>query len=265
VGGPVRSRPAWPGIAAFVLVIVLVLVAAFQQYRINQLSNRIRATNEKLAEAQAGDGTRFEGLESRAEQLEALAGKVFDPAEIAAAVLPSVFRVRAGEFTGTAFAIGKPASGGGTNLFTNYHVVESLWDGGKREVFLERTDKRFPATIVDVDKENDLALLTTTARFTGLAAASGQVKSGQQIIVVGAPLGLEDSVTTGVVSAIRDLGDGSGRVIQFDAPINPGNSGGPVINGAKKVVGIATFKARDAEGIGMAVPIGTACDKFKVC
>lgn len=54
-------------------------------------------------------------------------------------------------------------------------------------------------------------------------------------------------------------------MIQFDAPINPGNSGGPVINGSKEVVGIATAKARDAEGIGLAVPIKTACDRFKLC
>jgi S1-C subfamily serine protease len=54
-------------------------------------------------------------------------------------------------------------------------------------------------------------------------------------------------------------------MIQFDAPINPGNSGGPVINSAKQVVGVATAKAENAEGIGLAVPIKTACDAFKVC
>lgn len=260
-----RSRPVWPGIAAFVLVIVLALVAGFEAYQINRLSDRIRAMDEKLAEAQAGDDARLDALEGRADELAELAGKVFDPQEIAGAVLPSVFRVRAGEVTGTAFAIGEPADGGGTNLLTNLHVVEEVWRSGQRKVFLERASQRFPATIVDVDQDNDLALLTTNAKFTGLTPASSEVEAGQQIIVVGAPLGLEDSVTTGVVSAFRDLEDGSGKVIQFDAPINPGNSGGPVVNGAKQVVGIATAKARDAEGIGMAVPIGTACEKFKVC
>lgn len=246
------------------IAIVLAVVAGVQAYQINRLSDRVRVTNEKLAEAQAGDAARLAALEGRADQLEEQAGRVFDPEEIASAVLPSVFRVRAGNATGTAFAVGGPAPGGGTNLLTNWHVVESVWDSGGREVFLERTDQRFRATILEVDEDNDVALLTTDAKFTGLAVATDRVKSGQQIIVVGAPLGLEDSVTTGVVSAYRDLGVG-GEVIQFDAPINPGNSGGPVVNGAKRVVGIATFKARDAEGIGMAVPIKTACDKFKVC
>ncbi|HEX5595637.1 MAG TPA: trypsin-like peptidase domain-containing protein [Micromonosporaceae bacterium] len=262
---PVRRRPAWPGPAAFGLALVLVLVTAFQAFQIHQLSERLAAAKRQLAEAQAGDGTRFEALEGRVEGLEQQADRAFNPEQIASAVLPSVFRVAAGEFTGTAFAVGKPTADGGTNLFTNWHVVQSVWESGERKVFLERTSQRFPATIVGVDKVNDVALLTTDAKFTGLVTASTPVKSGQQIIVVGAPLGLEDSVTTGVVSATRKLTDGSGTVIQFDAPINPGNSGGPVINGAKEVVGIATAKRRDAEGIGLAVPIKTACDEFKIC
>ncbi len=54
-------------------------------------------------------------------------------------------------------------------------------------------------------------------------------------------------------------------MIQFDASVNPGNSGGPVINTGKEVVGIADAKARDAEGIGLAVPIQAACKAFHVC
>ncbi len=83
--------------------------------------------------------------------------------------------------------------------------------------------------------------------------------------MVGAPLGLTDSVTTGVVSAVRKIEDAESPMIQFSAPINPGNSGGPVINSAKQVVGIATAKAVDAEGIGLAVPITVACREFKIC
>ena len=80
---------------------------------------------------------------------------------------------------------------------------------------------------------------------------------------VGAPLGLSDSVTSGVISAYRDTTDG--QRLQFDAPINPGNSGGPVVNAKKAVVGIATAKAQDAEGIGLAIPIKVACDAFSIC
>ncbi|MEV4810300.1 trypsin-like peptidase domain-containing protein [Micromonospora avicenniae] len=258
-------RRRWPSLVAALVVLLLAGLAGFQAYQIDRLTNRLAATDRRLAEAQGDDRARLDGLEKRAGALEQQAGATFNPEAVAGAVLPSVFRVRAGQFTGTAFAVGKPAAGGGTNLFTNFHVVEAVWEAGDREVFLERTDQRFPATIVKVDKTNDIAHLRTTGRFTGLTAAPDAVKSGQQIVVVGAPLGLEDSVTTGVVSAFRDARDGSGPVIQFDAPINPGNSGGPVVNGSKQVVGIATAKARDAEGIGLAVPIKIACDGFKIC
>ncbi|MEV4628857.1 trypsin-like peptidase domain-containing protein [Micromonospora sp. NPDC049523] len=261
----VRRRLAWPGVTALLLVLALAGAVGFQAYQIDRLTGRLADTDRRLAEAQRADGARLDGIEGQTRDLEDRAGQVFNPEAISSAVLPSVFRVRAGQFTGTAFAVGKPTANGGTNLFTNFHVVEELWDGGGRQVFLERTDQRFPATIVKVDKANDVAQLSTDGKFTGLVAAPEVVKSGQQIVVVGAPLGLEDSVTTGVVSAFRDNEDGPGKVIQFDAPINPGNSGGPVINGAKQVVGIATAKARDAEGIGLAVPIKTACDGFKIC
>jgi putative serine protease PepD len=264
VGGSGRRR-RWPALLAALAVLVLAVVAGVQAYQIDRLGDRLAATDRRLAQAQDADGTRLDGVENRAEALERQAGAAFNPEAVASAVLPSVFRVRAGDFTGTAFAVGKPVAGGGTNLFTNFHVVESVWDGGGREVFLERTDQRFPATIVKVDKTNDVAQLRTSGKFAGLVAASTAVKSGQQIVVVGAPLGLEDSVTTGVVSAVRAAQGESGPVIQFDAPINPGNSGGPVINGSKQVVGIATAKARDAEGIGLAIPIKIACDGFKIC
>ncbi|MER7456967.1 trypsin-like peptidase domain-containing protein [Micromonospora sp. NPDC126480] len=250
---------------AVLLLAVLVLVTGVQAYQIHRLTDRLDDTDRRLDTAQADTGARLDGLEAQAKALDEQVSGAFDPEAIATAVLPSVFRVRAGRFTGSAFAVGKPATQGGTNLFTNFHVVEAVWDSGGRKVFLERTDQRFPATIVKVDKVNDIAHLRTSSKFTGLVAAPAAVKSGQQIVVVGAPLGLEDSVTTGVVSAFRKAEGGDPPAIQFDAPINPGNSGGPVINGSKQVVGIATAKARNAEGIGLAVPIKTACDGFKIC
>ncbi|WP_235437623.1 trypsin-like peptidase domain-containing protein [Micromonospora sp. RV43] len=270
VGGPAgfgaqparRSRVA---VVALALAAVLTVVTGVQAYQIYRLDDRLAAADKRMAEGQGTDASRLDGLEQRAGSLEKKAGAAFNPEAVASAVLPSVFRVRAGQFTGTAFAVGKAPSGGGTTLLTNFHVVESVFTAGERKVFLERKDQRFEATIIATDKDKDLAQLQTTAKFTGLVAARDPVRSGQQIIVVGAPLGLQDSVTTGVVSAFREDERGGGPVIQFDAPINPGNSGGPVINGSKEVVGIATAKARNAEGIGLAVPIKTACDRFRLC
>jgi len=240
--------------------LLLVLVAGWQAYRLDRVDNR----NDQVAAALTAERERSAQLTDRTSRLEKQLAGVFDPETISSTVLPSVFRVRAGEFTGTAFSIGDKATAGTANLLTNFHVVESVWSAGDRKVFLERGKDQISATIVRVNADKDLALLRTNRKIAGLTAAPATVKPGQQVVVVGAPLGLEDSVTTGVVSAFRqDTADGP--TIQFDAPINPGNSGGPVVNANDEVIGLATAKARDAEGIGLAIPIKTACTAFGVC
>jgi putative serine protease PepD len=247
-------------LATMVFVLVLVLVAGWQAWRLESVDSRLGASTEQLTAAMQ----RQEQLTQRADRLEQKLAAVFDPESISSSVLPSVFRVRAGNFTGTAFSVGDKAAEGQANLLTNYHVVEAVWESGARKVFLERGDDELSATIVKVSKGKDLAWLRANRKIAGLDIAPATVKPGQQVVVVGAPLGLEDSVTTGVVSAYRP-DDAEGPTIQFDAPINPGNSGGPVVNSVDEVIGLATAKARDAEGIGLAVPIKTACDAFKIC
>ena len=246
-----RSRLV-PALLAFVLLAGI----GFMAWRLDRADSRLTA---QLAASQQRESQ----LADRATRLEKQLAGVFDPEAISSTVLPSVFRVRAGTFTGTAFAVGDGGDGQ-ANLFTNYHVVESVWESGGRKVFLERGKDEVSATIVKVSKGKDLALLRASRKIAGLDPAPGTVKPGQQVVVVGAPLGLEDTVTTGVVSAYRP-DDADGPSIQFDAPINPGNSGGPVVNSDDQVIGLATAKARDAEGIGLAVPIKTACDAFEVC
>jgi putative serine protease PepD len=239
------------------LVVLLLLVTGGLAWRLEQANSR---HSDQLAAALL----RQDQLTQRADRLEQKLAGVFDPEAISSSVLPSVFRVRAGNFTGTAFSVGDRAAEGQASLLTNFHVVESVWESGGRKVFLERGKDEVSATIVKVSKGKDLALLRANRKIAGLDVAPKTVKPGQQVVVVGAPLGLEDSVTTGVVSAYRP-DDSEGPTIQFDAPINPGNSGGPVVNSADEVIGLATAKARDAEGIGLAVPIKTACDTFKIC
>jgi putative serine protease PepD len=253
-GGRGRTR-----LFTLVVVLLLVVVAGWQAYRLE----RVDRDGNRVAAALTAERARGAQLTDRTNRLEKQVAGVFDPEAISSAVLPSVFRVRAGNFTGTAFSVGDKASDGKANLLTNFHVVESVWNAGGRKVTLERGRDELPATITKVSKDKDLALLRATKKIAGLAAAPDTAKPGQQILVVGAPLGLDDSVTTGVVSAVRQ--DDGGPTIQFDAPINPGNSGGPVVNSANDVVGLATAKARDAEGIGLAIPIKTACDAFDVC
>jgi putative serine protease PepD len=260
---PVPTAPRRRPVLA-VLVVLLILAAAAQGVLLNQLNGKLDKANRQLASTKAADDQRIDGLSTRIKALETQAASSLDSAAVASAVLPSVFRVDAGDFSGTAFAVGKAPAGGGTNLITNYHVVQSIYEQGTRTAALERDNQRFPVQITQVDKANDLAMLHSDQSFNRLTPAAAQVKSGVPIVVVGAPLGLAQSVTTGVVSAVRNdfPGEGGKTFIQFSAPINPGNSGGPVVNAQKQVVGVASAKANDAEGIGLAIPIKQACDSF---
>jgi S1-C subfamily serine protease len=267
-GAPAAPKPRRAAfvLAAVAIVFTLVLgtVAVIQARQISDLRGDLDAARADAGRVQASDDQRLDSLEGQVNQLGEQAGRIFDPQAVAAAVLPSVFRISAGKLTGTAFAVGSPSSGS-SRLLTAYHVVREVWGSGANRVQLERDGKTYPATVTDVDQDNDIAVLSAPSEFTGLTAATEPVKSGQQIVVVGAPLGLTDSVTVGVVSALRKGEGAAGELIQFDASINPGNSGGPVVNTAKQVVGIASLKAKDAEGIGLATPIQTACAKFRVC
>ncbi|GAA2863261.1 hypothetical protein Acy02nite_52660 [Actinoplanes cyaneus] len=240
-----RTKPI-----VFGLVAVLLAVVGWQAYRIES----VLSANNALTTAQT----------DRNAELEKALTNVFNPEAISTAALPSVFRVRAGDFTGTAFSVGTKATNGTANLFTNFHVVESVFKAGNKAVTLERGTTKINATIVKVDQDKDLALLVAKKTIKPLAVFTGTVKPGQPVVVVGAPLGLDDTVTQGVISAYRE-DDTDGPTIQFDAPINPGNSGGPVVNASKQVVALATAKARDAEGIGLGIDIKTACDTFDVC
>jgi hypothetical protein len=77
---------------------------------------------------------------------------------------------------------------------------------------------------------------------------------GESVVVVGSPRGLEGTVTAGILSSVRDSGEGF-RVLQTDAAVNPGNSGGPLVNNKGQVVGVVSFKLRTAEGLNFAIPI----------
>jgi hypothetical protein len=263
-GPPVRPvRRSRLGGVALIFAIVLAIVAITEGVFLYKLNGRIDDTNAAAQKAQAANDARLEGLEARAKELEKKAGQNLDAQEVAKGVLPSVFRVSTPQALGTAFALGKAPAGGGTDLITNFHVVQEEWDAGGRDVSLERQSLKFDAKIVKVDEGKDLAMLHSDEVFPRLTAGTTVPNVGTSVLAVGAPLGLEDSVTSGVISALRNTPDG--ERLQFDAPINPGNSGGPVVNAQKEVVGVATAKAADAEGIGLAIPVRVVCQTFGIC
>lgn len=146
-------------------------------------------------------------------------------------------------------------------VLTNAHVVDDAPD--VEVVFPDGAT--YPASAVGSDPATDLAVvraLGPTLPAVELATAD-TLRVGQLVIAIGDPLGLQSTVTTGVVSALgRSLRAKDGRVIenviQTDAALNPGNSGGPLVDTHGRVVGVNTAIIAGAQGIAFAIPAATA-------
>jgi S1-C subfamily serine protease len=164
---------------------------------------------------------------------------------------------------------GDGRSGGGSGFVvtpdgyavTNSHVIDD-----RSELLAETSEgDRLRAELVGDDPATDLAVVRLSA--SGLPTAqlgdSGGLRVGQLVIAMGSPLGLQSTVSTGVVSALgRSMRARDGRlienIVQHAAPINPGNSGGPLVDSRGLVVGINTAIIALAQGIGFAIPANTA-------
>ncbi|MGX7677323.1 trypsin-like peptidase domain-containing protein [Jatrophihabitans sp. DSM 45814] len=147
-------------------------------------------------------------------------------------------------------------------ILTNDHVVSEGANGGSISVTLS-DGRTAPATIVGRDTSDDLAVIRVTA-LTNLTPAtfgkSSSLSVGQTVVAVGAPLGLSDTVTSGIVSnTARPVRSGDNdqavfQAVQTDAAINPGNSGGPLVDLNGSVVGINAAIATDNSGGGLQIP-----------
>jgi putative serine protease PepD len=198
---------------------------------------------------------------------------------------------------------GSTGNGNGSGVFltadgfvlTNTHVVTLDGSAARVKIEVKTSDGRvYPATIVGTDPINDLAVIKVEApiSFTPISFAdSSKVNVGDRVVAIGAPLGLANTVTEGIVSALNrtiqvasaaapensdrgsgglQLFSGSGtainlRVIQTDAAINPGNSGGALVNSQGELIGInvaiatAGFSgASGSIGVGFAIPSNVA-------
>jgi K+/H+ antiporter YhaU regulatory subunit KhtT len=118
-----------------------------------------------------------------------------------------------------------------------------------------------------ISPERDLALLSIfSAKATILRPApkSSVLNQGDKVYTVGNPVGLRNTVTSGVFSGYRQNKETKEVLLQTDAPINPGNSGGPLIDERGLVHGVNTMILRDTQGIGFAIPIQTVIEEFSL-
>ena len=158
-------------------------------------------------------------------------------------------------------------------ILTNNHVVNSsssnsfyeIEKANKVTVKLYNDDTEYKGTIIGTDSQTDLAVIKIDK--DGLTPAelgdSDSVQVGEFAMAMGSPLGLDNSVTAGIISAVnRDLTDEDGNkynAIQTDAAINSGNSGGALVNSKGQVIGVNTLKlsGTGVEGVGFAIPINS--------
>ncbi|MFB2878126.1 HhoA/HhoB/HtrA family serine endopeptidase [Floridanema aerugineum] len=171
--------------------------------------------------------------------------------------MPNYPRSRQVSETGSGFIINSNG-----HILTNAHVVS-----GSDTVRVTLKDGRaLTGKVLGADSVTDVAVIKVDAQNlpTVKLGNSDSLRPGEWAIAIGNPLGLDNTVTTGIVSATgrssRQVGvpDQRVRFVQTDAAINPGNSGGPLLNAAGEVIGINTAIIQGAQGIGFAIPVNTA-------
>ncbi|MEA3387884.1 trypsin-like peptidase domain-containing protein [Sphingobium naphthae] len=143
-------------------------------------------------------------------------------------------------------------------VVTNHHVVANA-----RAIAVGIGERQVEAELLGSDPRTDIAVLRIQAR--GLKALplgeSGQTRVGDYVVAIGNPFEMGQTVTAGIVSALRSPSDGGPRYVQTDAPINPGNSGGPLINMRGEAIGVNSAIIAPGGGnvdIGLAVPSDVA-------
>jgi hypothetical protein len=173
-------------------------------------------------------------------------------AQIAKKVAPSVVVIQgktdSGDILGSGFVVSKDGK-----IVTNLHVIRDL-----KSASVELADGEIfdSISVLATDERRDLAVI----RIAGFDLAalglgnSNAVTVGENVVIVGSPRGLQGTVTAGILSSVRDSGDGF-KVLQTDAAVNPGNSGGPLVNAKGLVVGVVSFKLLSSEGLNFAIPI----------
>ena len=258
-------------------------------FGVPSVKQKLIGGNSEFAQTSASQSTSTNTLQSSSSNLENVAFTSLTSyseatAAIAKKVQPSVVGIKVEYSVNSFFNQSSTATASGSGviisedgyILTNNHIVNTSSDSSYYEVskansvkvYLYGDSTAYDATIVGTDSLTDLAVIKIDK--TGLPAAelgnSDSVEVGSFAMAIGNPLGLDNSVTLGTVSAVnREVTDSDGKkftLIQTDAAINSGNSGGALVNSYGQVIGINTLKLSGdgVEGIGFAIPINSTKD-----
>ncbi len=174
--------------------------------------------------------------------------------QIASAVMPSVVTILVYDYSGALKHVG---SGFFYNqngdIVTNSHVLPG---NTRAEIKLVSGEKFSVGAVIERNETTDVVKARThlPRQSPFLKTAARHPAVGDRIMVAGSPMGLEQTLTEGIVSAWRKLPE-KGYVLQISAPVSPGSSGGPVLNMAGEVVGIAAFQMVQGQNLNFAVPV----------
>jgi hypothetical protein len=173
-------------------------------------------------------------------------------AQIAKRVSPSVVVIQGKTDSGDVLASGFIVSKDG-KIATNLHVIREMKTAS---VQLANGDTFDLVAVLATDERRDLAVVQIAGFNLPILELgnSDALTVGEPLVIVGSPRGLEGTVTAGILSSVRDSGDGF-KVLQTDAAVNPGNSGGPLVNAKGEAIGVVSFKLKSSEGLNFAVPI----------
>jgi len=218
----------------------IVSVESDTQSKLNELSESLIETRNEVKSLNNQVGT----IDEKFAELKSSVSEDFS--EIIDNSIKSVVTVKTNVGQGTGFIITEDGF-----IITNAHVLS----GGKTVETLNYEQEKIRTSFIGYNAELDLALLKITGDYMPLKFAnSDNVQIGERVIAIGNPLGLQFSVSQGIVSGIHRTGPNELPVyIQTDAALNPGNSGGPLINADGNVIGINNFKSISGESLGFAL------------
>lgn len=214
------------------------------QSQINILTETLIDTRDLLTETQLSFEESQENLQQEFDLLKASAGEDFSG--IIENSIPGVVTILTDISQGTGFIIDDRGY-----IVTNAHVMQNARSAG----VVTSDGEMHGVALIGSDKNMDVILLKIDGDFHKLNLGnSDDIQIGEGVIAIGNPLGLQFSVTEGIVSATHREGiSGLFAYIQTDAALNPGNSGGPLINKQEEVIGINNFKIGEGENLGFAL------------